>query len=276
VLVAALIGALSDIIAGRVPYLWILVNYHFNIMQNRAAMFGTDGPLLYADLLLFHLGPVTILIAVGAVLSPGRYRPLLWALLTNLVFHSMIAHKEYRFVWISVVSLLVLAAITSVTVAERALAQRGRVLGQTGLAALALMWLGCGWVANANSGGARALRTGAPFALAGLDGARRSQTCGIALPNQWRAHLVPAMLPRAVPLYTFPSAVLESDESLPREIIDSANVLIFSKRPRGAEAYTRLSCHANFLIRVCAYVRPGPCHGDSARTYQSKLEQEGL
>ena len=55
--------------------------------------------------------------ALEAGAAVARDRPLVWALSANLLFHSLIAHKEYRFVWISTWSVLVLAAITATLLA---------------------------------------------------------------------------------------------------------------------------------------------------------------
>jgi hypothetical protein len=108
-LTAAAIGALSDLIAGQVPLRWIWVNFTYNLGEGRAARFGESGPLQYMQWLLIHLGPLAPFILAGAVFSPPRYRPLVWALVATVLFHSLIAHKEWRFIWISTWSVLVLA-----------------------------------------------------------------------------------------------------------------------------------------------------------------------
>lgn len=275
-LVAAAIGALSDLIAGQIPFRWIWVNFAYNMGEGRAARFGQSGPLQYLQWLLVHLGPLTPFILAGAVFSPPRYRPLVWALSANLLFHSLIAHKEYRFVWISTWSVLVLAAITSVELAGRLAARRGGRLTSAKLAILAALWLGASLLAQAQSGGARSLRGGGPIPLAALAAAEQGQPCGIALPDQWRAHLVPALLPREIPLFITPEAVLDKGEAIPPGLLASADVLVFPARPKGAEAYRELTCRSNGTVKACAYVRPGKCTADPHWTYQSALEREGL
>ena len=275
-LAALALGALSDLAAGQVPLRWIWVNLGYNMGQGRAARFGAAGPLEYLWLLRDHLGPAVPLLLAGAMLSPARYRPLVLALLANVLFHSLIAHKEYRFVWLSVWSITVLAAIASVSLAQALAARRGMTLTPLMLAALGALWLAASWAAQAQSGGARTLRGGAPIPLAANAVANRQQTCGIALPNQWRAHLVPALLPRAVPLYVAPAEVIGQGRPLPAGLIGAADVLIFPQLPSGAHGYRELTCRANAVLKACVYVRPGGCLDDPNWTYQAALEREDL
>ena len=273
---AAAIGALSDLIAGQMPLRWIWVNFAYNLGEGRAARFGESGPLQYVQWLLIHLGPLAPFILAGALLSPPRYRPLVWALVANLLFHSLIAHKEYRFIWISSWSVLVLAGIASVELAQRLAARRGGALTPVMLGLLGALWLGASFAAQAQSGGARTLRGGSPIPLAALAAVEQGRPCGIALPDQWRAHLVPALLPREVPLYVAAEGAMAHGEALPPGLIASADVLVFPVRPRGAEAYRELVCRDNGAVRACAYVRPGKCTADPHWTYQAALEREGL
>ena len=275
-LAALAIGMLSDLAAGQVPLRWIWVNLAYNMGQGRAARFGAAGPFEYGRLLLDHLGPAAPLILAGALLSPARYRPLVLALLANLLFHSLIAHKEYRFVWLSLWSIMVLAAISSVSLAQALAAKRGRTLSLPMLGALGTLWLGASFAAQAQSGGARALRGGAPIPLAANAAAARTETCGIALPNQWRAHLVPALLPREVPLYIAPAEVMGQGQPLPTGLVQAADVLIFPQLPSGAQGYQALTCRANTVLKACVYVRPGGCHAQPIWTYQAALEREDL
>lgn len=273
---AALIGGASDLAMGRWPFEWVWVNFAYNIGDARAARFGAAPPLEYARLLLLHLGPSAPFILAGAVLTPARYRPLLLALIANLVFHSLIAHKEYRFIWLSTFLIVVLAAISSVSLAEQIALQRGRALAGWMLAALCLAWVGASLAAERQSGGARTMRGGSPIPLAAQTGAARAEACGIAIPDQWRAHLVPALLARDVPLYVAPAAVMAGKAELPAGVAASANVLVFPALPPGAAGYFQISCQTNSAIRACTYVRPGPCAPDPHWTYQAALQREDL
>ena len=275
-LAALAIGVLSDLAAGQVPLRWIWVNLSYNMGQGRAARFGATGPFEYLWMVLDHLGPAAPLMLAGALLSPARYRPLVLALLANLLFHSLIAHKEYRFVWLSVWSITVLAVISTVSLAQALAAKRGQTLSLPMLGALGALWLAASLMAQAQSGGARTLRGGAPIPLAANAAAERQATCGIALPDQWRAHLVPALLPREVPLYVAPANVIANGEPLPSSMAGAADVLIFPQLPNGAMGYRELTCRANSVLKACVYVRSGGCLDDPNWTYQAALEREDL
>ncbi|WP_309622114.1 hypothetical protein [Novosphingobium sp.] len=273
---ALAICAVSDLVAGQVPLRWILVNFQYNMIEGRAARFGREGPFAYATMLLTHLGPLAAPILAAALLAPARYRPLVYALVATVLFHSLIAHKEYRFIWIAVQAALVLAAITSVSLLERSARARGMQVTGAGLALLGALWFMMSMAAEAHSGGARAMRGGAPIVRAALAGVAQGPACGIAIPDQWRAHLVSALLPRAVPIYVAPETVMSAIEPLPPGIAASANVLVFPYLPRGAAGFEERGCEENAVMRACTYVRKGTCQADPHWTYQAALERETL
>jgi hypothetical protein len=274
-LAAAALGSLSDLIAGRVPFAWVWVNLHYNMAEGRAARFGAEGPFAYATMLIDHLGPLWPLLLAAALAVPARLRPLGWAALANVLFHSLVAHKEYRFIWASVLALLVLAAVGMVVAGQRLLGARGVRPGLLALA-FALFWLVASAGGERQSGGARTMRGGAPIPMAALAAARDPATCGIAVPDQWRAHLVSALLDRDVPLYVAPKAMVASGAPLPAGLAGAANVLIMPRPQAGAGAYALAGCKANTVLKACIYRRPGPCTADPDWTYQAALEREDL
>lgn len=275
-LAALALCALSDLAAGQVPLRWIVVNFQYNIVEGRAARFGEQGPLAYLGMLLLHLGPAAAPILVAAVLAPARYRPLVYAMLATVLFHSLIAHKEYRFIWIAVETALILAAITSVSLLERSAKARDMTVSGLGLGLLGALWFVVSMAAQAHSGGAGAMRGGAPIPKAALAALAQGPACGIAIPDQWRAHLVPALLPREVPIYVAPASVKEGSEPLPASMAAAANVLVFPDLPRGAAGFEARGCQENGVIRACTFVRKGTCQPDPHWTYQAALERETL
>lgn len=272
-LVAMVVGALSDLGMGHWPYAWIWTNFSYNIGHDMAARFGVMGPWGYLSLLFVNLGPGVWFIGAGALLAPARYRPVVLALCINILLHSLIAHKEYRFIWLSTFLMLVLAAITGVGGVERMVRARGMALGLAGLAGL---WMAASVLADRTSGAILVLHRGASIPEAALDGVRQGGACGIAVPNEWRAHLVPALLPSPVPIYIAPQRMVNPAEPLPPEIVRAANVLVFARRPVGAEPYRPVSCHDNGAIRACVFVRAGGCSPARDWTYQAVLTREGL
>lgn len=273
---AAVIGGLSDLAMGRWPFEWVWVNFSYNIGESRAARFGENGPFDYLTWLAVHLGPGAPLILAAALAVPARYRPVLWALAANIVFHSLITHKEYRFIWLSTFLLLVMAAIGSVGLLERLRAARGTKVGPAQLVLLGAGWIVLSVTAEQMSGGAGAMRGGGPIPRVVQDHVRAGSACGIALPDQWRAHLVPALLPRQAPLYIAPEGVVARGERLPRDLAAAANTLVFEDRPVGAGDYVQVKCESNGPVKACLYVRQGACTPAPQWSYQSALEREDL
>jgi hypothetical protein len=253
---------------GRAPYGWIAANYTYNIAEGRAARFGAEGPWWYLSQLMRHLGPGFPLVLGLAVLSGPRYRPLLLAALANLLLHSLIAHKEYRFIWASEASLLLLAAIASARVAGDLLRQRSALAA----ALLAMLfWLGLSLWAAFTSGGMASMRGGSAIPRLAIDAARDPAICGIAVADQLRAHVVPALLPRELPLLIAPKT-----GPLPADLIAGAKALILEDRPAGAEAYRLRRCNPLPRGQVCLFIRPGPCRPAPPWSYQAALERETL
>ena len=273
-LAALVLGGVSDLAAGRAPYGWVLVNWTMNIDHGRAAGFGTAGPLAYVAMLLERLGLVGLLVLGGAVLSGARYRPLVLAAGASLIAHSLIGHKEYRFIWSTLYAALVLAAIASVMLADRLAAKRGGTAGAAALVLLSLGWAALSFLTAQHAGGVTAIRYGAAIPLAVLDGTRDPAVCGVALPDQWRAHMVPALLDRSVPLSVAPQGVMAGTEALPAGVMAAANALVFPSLPRGAEGYRLTGCHDDGHIRACLYRRAGGCTPARPWTYQAALLRE--
>ncbi|HWU04106.1 MAG TPA: hypothetical protein VN222_15300, partial [Novosphingobium sp.] len=159
---AGLIGALSDVAMGQTPFRWIAVNLAMNIDAGRAARFGTEPAAYYLRLMLAHWGMAAPFLLAGAVFAASgaqgrRYRPLLAAALVSLAAHSLIAHKEYRFVWVSVLALVVLGGIGALRWAEQRWPRNPRAVVAALVAGLGAL----SWVAAQQSGGFASMRGGA-------------------------------------------------------------------------------------------------------------------
>ena len=279
-LVAALFGALSDAAAGLTPFSWVWINFQMNIGAGKAAQFGTSGPFAYLGMLERHLWPWGLLIGLGGlaqgILEP-RHRPLLLAALASLLAHSLIGHKEYRFVWTTALSILLLAAIGSVSLAGMIARRQGRPLGRTGLLALLLGWaLMSLWSARL-TGGSSAFRGGAAIPELANRAASDPKVCGLALGYEFKSHLVPALLVRPVSLYLVPESASVKGKAIPVGITRSANALILNHNTaRAPQGYRKIACEAFGEDQPCLYRRGGACAPDKVWSYQSVLEDEGL
>jgi len=282
--VAALVGAVSDLSVGRIPFAWVLVNFGFNIGSGRAARFGIEPPWWFLSEMAIKVGPaVAPFVLAAALWSGARYRPLLLAGLANLVAHSMVTHKEYRFVWATVLSLLVLAAIGSVRLADRLAVRRraGAVAGLGAVAVVCASWVAVSLLAERATGGYASERGGGAIARLAIAAAQRPGICGIAVPDPWRAHVVPALLPREVPLSVVPLYDLVKLEAevrpLPAELAGAANALITQGGVQSVPGgYRKVRCERMPQGEACLFIRPGSCAPAPRYSYQQALEREGL
>jgi hypothetical protein len=181
----------------------------------------------------------------------ARYRPLFWMAVTNLVVHSAIGHKEFRFVLLTTAVLVILAAIGSVEWLrrlEKRLPERGARLAP---AALILLWLG---VSAAFAAGPRMRERWTAFSPgfeAAMSLGHEPKLCGVALLDMpfWEGGGY-THLHRPAPLYLVEPADLARTAPAYDAIIAPASAPV-------PAAYRRRSCHGP----VCTFVRPGACHG---------------
>ena len=278
-LAAIALGAVSDLARGAMPFSWIFVNFGMNVTQGRAARFGTSGPLYYLTESYIHFGAAALAFVLLCVLASGRrYWPLLAAALVTLAAHSLIAHKEYRFVWITTLALLVLAGIGSLTIA-RFLAERRRSgAGEAPWVAVSvgLLWGLLSLSSFQITGGYSTMRGGNALPRLAIMAAQRPGVCRIALAEAYYTHVVPALLPRPVPLSVAPKGVYERTRPLPPALARAANALIAAERPLGTGGWQQIACLQMPEERPCLYVRPGTCTPDPEFNYQVSLERGGL
>lgn len=108
------VSAAVDAAHGAVPFSWLVANIRQNLLYDRASEFGVMPATAYIDC-FWSMWSIALVPLVFAVLRGWRHAPmLLWAALVNVAFHSIIGHKEYRFIFLSVVLLVIIAALGSV------------------------------------------------------------------------------------------------------------------------------------------------------------------
>ena len=112
-LVVLLLAAMVDAAHGIVPFEWLILNIEQNMLFDRASEFGVAPAIAYLHLLsVIWSGAAMLLLC--ALWRGWRHAPLLIvAAVVNIAFHSSIEHKEYRFIFLSVVLLIIAAALGS-------------------------------------------------------------------------------------------------------------------------------------------------------------------
>ncbi|MCJ2187047.1 glycosyltransferase family protein [Novosphingobium beihaiensis] len=275
---ALALGAASDAIAGKVPYAWVFINFGKNIVEGKAASFGTSPVWQYFVEYYLHFGAGALLfVGLCAAAAGRRYWALLLAGAVNIGVHSLIAHKEYRFVWVSTLVFLVVAAVGSQSIVERILARHApRLTKNAALGVMMAVWTLMSISSFHITGGYQAFRGAGAIPRLAVKAAQDPHVCRLAVVEAFYAHLVPAELPRALPLSIAPKGVYEGTDPLPPELARAANALIASERPLGTKDYRQEACLDMPQERACLYVRPGKCGSAPDYDYQTALKRGGM
>lgn len=277
---ALALGALADAAAGLLPFSWIWQNYAQNMGHDRAAAFGVHPAWQYAEHVWVRLFPAAIPILAGACLAPARYRPLLAGALINIAAHSLIPHKEYRFIWLSVLVLVVLAAIASVDLANRLLAARQAPprARPWALSTLAGLWCALSATTLLATGGGASFRAGRQITAAVVEAGRRPQTCGIALASSDRRHAAKFLLSHPAELYLLPDGMVRGTEPIPPAVTAAVDAVVMTGTARAPAPYHQATCREVGGQRACLFVRPGGCEPAGARglTYQAVMLKDDV
>jgi hypothetical protein len=112
--VMLMVSAAADAAHGAVPFAWLVVNIQQNLLLDRASDFGVTPAITYV-VNFWMMWSVAIVPLAFAIVRGYRHAPALtWIAIVNVAFHSLIGHKEYRFIFLSVTLLIIVAALGSV------------------------------------------------------------------------------------------------------------------------------------------------------------------
>lgn len=254
-------SVISDLALGATPFAWVIENVRLNLVEHRAEAFSSSGPLGYFGeawpRLVVWMVPILALAAIGA----RRYPAIAAMAVVNLVFHSLIAHKEYRFILLSVFAAILLAAIGGVDLMRRLERPTDAAAAQTGLRALCIAWvlasLSCGfgtfrdqWMKYRPEMQLYAAERTDPL------------LCGLAVyRHNWSITGGYAYLHRATPILYFD----DEDQGRPSANLASAvpafNTVMTTPN-HAAELpaqFAAAGCYGHGASQVCAYRRPGSC-----------------
>lgn len=258
---ALLLAAIPDLVMKRRPYGWFLENLHMNIGAGQSRVYGVEGPFFY----LYQLGAtwaIWILPLLWLAWLGGRRYPALLAMAaTNIAVHSAIAHKEYRFILLSTMTIVILAAIGTVEAVKRYRALRYR------------RWVIAGWLLAALTS------LGLPAQMEAWDRAvpgnqafaairRDPGTCGVAMWEEWwTAAGGYTYLHRPVPLY-LPGRTSDPSKAL-WEHQSAFNVVLAPSQPKSPlpPAYRLTECFGPRLYNdqtACVWERAGGCRNSGA------------
>lgn len=259
--VAALSGTV-DMAMGQWPFQWVWTNIQLNVIEGRASAFGVEPPNYYLIALRDQWGLLALPLFILAVEAGRIYRPILFAAVLNIAAHSLIPHKEYRFIELSTAAIVLLAAIGSVNAWHWFERRRGKPLPATptliGLLfvwAAASAWLGRNspldrWHAQRSSGQELAY-------IAGRD----PRVCGIATMTFEFWQLSRAYIGRPMPIYLLDQVRRPHANFVPPGgELASFNAVIGPRRAAPLlPGYSTVRCKGREPYSRCLYVRPGGC-----------------
>jgi hypothetical protein len=260
---AAILSGLVDLSQGMTPFSWLVGNFYHNIILSRSHLYSISGPTYYLTAIAALAG-----LTVGAqlVLSwfGARVFPTLAATaIVNIAVHSMIAHKEYRFILLSTAILALLAAIGTVELifARKALGGRPTIL----LMLAAGLWT-TGSALNATFGSSSAIWSYSRTELRLFQALHEDKAaCGIALYNtDWSSTGAYTYLHRNVPLY-----IVESFTAPVKwpSVTPAFNRIIASPQDTDLPRQYRLhQCKGGREpnAKLCIYQRQGGCNLQAA------------
>jgi GPI mannosyltransferase 3 len=112
-LAVLLLAAMVDIAHGAAPFDWLILNIKQNLLHDRASEFGVSSAVVYLGLESVIWSGATLLLLCALWRGWRHARLLIVAAVVNIAFHSAIAHKEYRFIFLSIALLIIAAALGS-------------------------------------------------------------------------------------------------------------------------------------------------------------------
>ncbi|MDP9340418.1 MAG: hypothetical protein M3P45_16295 [Acidobacteriota bacterium] len=245
VLLPILIFGLVDAITWSHPFQSFYLYFYVNLIQGRSTSFGTEPWYWYTVRLARHLGPVLLFACIGVRRSPF----LGWIALIILASHSVISHKEIRYLYPMMPILITLAAMGVVECGDLLTAiwktpvSNGLVTG-LGMA----MFLGTSvFLAAKFPDWSRSAGPLSAFKNLSND----PTLCGVGVNDafQWESGGY-TYLHRNVPILLLPA-----DESA-REVADSVNAVVTTGPLEGIPKGFKLQgCWKG----ACTYKRPGSC-----------------
>lgn len=269
--IAAAASAAVDLYAGQVPFAWLAANIGSNFLAGKADQFGTSPLLAYIGEAMHRWGlwllPILLLAAQGA----RHDRPLMWAALANLAFHMMIPHKEYRFIFLTMSIVVILAGLGTGEMLIEARKRWATLRLPMVMAGAMSIWLVASVAQAMSVSVATDWKAYSPLPEALAQTRRLGNLCGVVVYRTgfWTGASY-ATLHRKVPMYLVAPPSLKGIDADPptelRGMTPAANVIIAQPTDRGDldPRYRAASCHRSASTEfptMCVFVRPGGCAG---------------
>lgn len=262
VLLPVTVFGVVDAITWSYPFQSFFRYFWVNAVVGRSELYGTEPWYWYLIVLLSHLGPVLLLALVGIRRSPF----LAWIALAILVPHSLLPHKEIRYIYPLMPILITLAALGAMEIAKEIDHLLKFRIHPKAAVSVALVLFTLFSVLLAPQFTYWDSKSGSSLAM--VDRLSRDPTvCGLGVHGiSWWDTGGYTHLHRNVPM------VLMSDDPRTEQESSSVNAVIAYGPPPGLSSDFALQECAN---GVCLYRRTGPCMPPQADEVNAVLAQTG-
>lgn len=262
VLLPVTVFGVVDAITWSYPFQSFFRYFWVNAVVGRSELYGTEPWYWYLIVLLSHLGPILLLALVGIRRSPF----LAWIALAILVPHSLLPHKEIRYIYPLMPILITLAALGTMEIAKEIDHLLKFRIHPKAAVSVALVLFTLFSVLLAPQFTYWDSKSGSSLAM--VDRLSRDPTvCGLGVHGiSWWDTGGYTHLHRNVPM------VLMSDGPRTEQESSSVNAVIAYGPPPGLSSDFALQECAN---GVCLYRRTGPCMPPQADEVNAVLAQTG-
>jgi phosphatidylinositol glycan class B len=247
-----------------------------NIVEGRMLAIGGVSHWTYAQAILTFWKGALYVIPFLVALAWKQHRALLAAAAVNVLIHQFIGHKEYRYIWLSMQIILLVAAMGSVELLRSTV--RGRRLANPNAPMVTAAIIAAWGMVSLSLSRTDAFRyqwrtSGEPSRLAAR-ALHDPAICGLAVPRRPYPLFGYVLLHQEKPLFLLPAEPL-AHEPLPTGL-GYNGVIRFANEtpPTGFGAPTQ--CAGGSRDRVCLYRRAGGCKIDPASRhylYQATLNR---
>ncbi len=264
------VAGMVDAVHGEVPFGWLVANVQQNVLLGRAADYGT-APVGAYGRMMFNSWSLAVVPLAWAIWQGEQRAPLLFRVaLVNLTFHSLIPHKEYRFIFLSITLLVLLAALGS---ADWIKAQTSPLLRRWAALLIAGCWIGVSATLAAMGAVSALWMTGVGAARLAAEVKADPQLCGLALYNVPFV-LLPgrSRLAGDKPLYAFYPADPLTRGDLPgvaRATAADFNRILAEQAAQHQlpAGFTERTCETEGELRICVFDREGSCGTGAASAF---------
>lgn len=255
--VPLLVSGLVDAWTWGTPFSSLVGYVRTNVLEGKASTFGENPIWAYAYFTWEQWRAAGVLLTLLALLGARRLPAWFLAALVIIATHSLIPHKEARFIYPALSLLVIVAAVGSadvlIWVARAAEAARWRRLV---LPAALVAWAGTSALLAAGPTAKFEWVNSRAVLLAGTYLHDQPDLCGLGMRGvSWLSTGGYAWLHRPVPVYGSSLTPAQLDVGA-----DAFNFqLVQTGTPDPGAPWERLACFSEPLTEMCVWRRPGGC-----------------